>query len=868
MDVLQGLTTARHSNKAESVLTQLLDGTTVDEDGSILMAVWKGLDADYTAAKGYRWASAKTQQRQDRHLAEYRKWMTPLLAQSNPEIQLGKEVAPEANDRFLFPSSDDNRICDLVSKYLILAAGSLRSRSSGTRPTIKPLIGRRFSLLFWVNRLCNTPPPRYILMNGTNGAMYYALEKWNLQSSRLPKVYFGKNELVHLLDFDMSTTTAVEVAEVHHLSWTLAWVCGVRPSSLGRGELNPERFMKFRDISITRTYDCEGKFQGGFVCKTTFTYVKQKKTLDKNQIKSAVFPIFTPNDPQNIHLSPVYRLLVILLRRGYLEHYTSVDELLRGKHHSIKIKETALDLPIFIRSTPGGRQLDLAGIAATAKSFTDYMEKRTHQTGYPEGSTMYAWRREAGTNISRHATIDKTRQFMSHKPGSSTFQLWYENEVFDLDVFAIASGEKQTTGIFNDTNSAAMLRADIVNQALQRKAVVDAWVEDQPSIQELRQDPSIDGRRRLKVELQRLRRLGSRAVIKQARQEQEANRTMEDFTARARELKNPSKIFLLISERAKEATQTDAQGFENEEENDEEDEINDVNRFRDLEDDVNDVEYAHQETKLRGSPGKAKALESSDTIEMASVGEGEDADTLIPIIGLVQSFMEYMLEKRLAPNEPRACQLCQADVYVTPEHKAKLWKNAAMLQRHVDGTFHNGYSTWSRKMYHIHVDGEMWRCPYGCDRQYKTMEALTKHIKKPWTGERRNITTLHDDKKREDGWYREDWESNDVPLEKRQARKRYSDSRYDEETGHVRLPDHDYLEQGEYEEFEQPTLRMLGSGVVEYGSRREDSLESLNAELNAVLPKEDRSLKDELAARCAMREEAMKNMKDAKAARM
>jgi hypothetical protein len=70
------------------------------------------------------------------------------------------------------------------------------------------------------------------------------------------------------------------------------------------------------------------------------------------------FQLRTPTEPEDMPLSPPYRFLVILLRRGFLEDYTTLDELLHGHHFRIKIKDEALEKPIFLKSVPGGRSLD------------------------------------------------------------------------------------------------------------------------------------------------------------------------------------------------------------------------------------------------------------------------------------------------------------------------------------------------------------------------------------------------------------------------------------------------------------------------------------------------------------------------------
>jgi hypothetical protein len=299
------------------------------------------------------------------------------------------------------------------------------------------------------------------------------------------------------------------------------------------------------------------------------------------------------------------------------------------------------------------------------------MSLRTMQLGFPQGSTMYAWRREAGTNIARHSGLEKTRKFMAHRPGSATFQRWYESELFDLDVFGIAAREQQNTDTFSDATSAAMQRADIVNQAMQRKAIVEAWVEEQPSIKTF---AASGNSHQLRLEKKRLRRRATKALAEQARQEAVAHYTVDDIARRHKELSNPSKIFEIISDRARKVeAQQDHHSSDSDTEDDNADDEVYLNSYTDLEDDAEVEEAIGREV---GQDIHLRVVNQEDNgIEDDAIDEGFSLE----MIDLIRSFVEFMLEDRLLPGQPRPCPKCRIERYIT--QKEKVLSNGKLYKR-------------------------------------------------------------------------------------------------------------------------------------------------------------------------------------------
>jgi len=145
-------------------------------------------------------------------------------------------------------------------------------------------------------------------------------------------------------------------------------------------------FLSWNDIQICRLYDKNGKFVGGFAATITFRFVKaQKKSF---YIKAAKRTCLTPPNPHTIVISPVYRLLIMLLRRGLLKHYKTPDELFSREHHNITIQKEALALPVFLSEEP-----DENGSCTkpmNAENLSNWLKQQALDRGYPADSTMYS----------------------------------------------------------------------------------------------------------------------------------------------------------------------------------------------------------------------------------------------------------------------------------------------------------------------------------------------------------------------------------------------------------------------------------------------------------------------------------------------
>ncbi|KAL3421480.1 hypothetical protein PVAG01_07925 [Phlyctema vagabunda] len=153
-----------------------------------------------------------------------------------------------------------------------------------------------------------------------------------------------------------------------------------------------------------------------------------------------------------------------------------------------------------------------------------------------------------------------------------------------------------------------------------------------------------------------------------------------------------------------------------------------------------------------------------------------------------------MADHTSSTSGPRKCQLCQTDRSVSQEQKAsnqplpfhrsdtndpqdKLWDNPSALSGHVSGVFHNRFHIWSRNM-QLASDRDGYTCPYGCGRSYDHLSSLVRHIKQAPTQKTLEKAPDHDAKKRRAGWYRADWDRDDISADIRRKQRAYYKAKY------------------------------------------------------------------------------------------
>ncbi|THY25782.1 hypothetical protein D6D01_04897 [Aureobasidium pullulans] len=566
-----------------------------DDDGELVLqeldesqqAKLETLELDQEDAKLFRTGAASTHNKLDRHLVEYRKACVNRLRHQkliNNEIMtelVNTKFLTTQYDAELFFPADRKKLFSLFNYYLTVMAMVLKPRSlADDRPRLATITSRRWSLLHWAKAYLENPPNFRVLQARTNAALFYAAQKYGINTTRRKKLYFGRHELRFLIDYDMAHTDSFDAAESHHLAWTIALITGVRPGAIGRSRFRPESYLRWSDIRITRNQDYPKRFD----VTITFPYMKERLN-DEGYLRLTILP---PQNADNITLSPAYRLLAIALKRGLLASYRTYQELLEGHEVNILIDNEHLSKPIFPALTARGLGLDMSK-SATASSFTQYLSHRASAAGF-DGVTMYAFRRKAATNVDRAAGRPAARMFLNHNPQSMTFETSYEQANFDLDVAAIAYGEvAQKIG---EQNTPTLFRAELVMTPEQITQQVEKYIQ-------LHGDNSSPD---YPLQRRRLRRQAMAALRQLAVATHNKTFTTFELNRRVEELKSPTAFMNEIRRRANamESEKTKLhEGMTSNDAANEDDELDqdlEEDEEFDLEDTLGDVRLQSEET--------------------------------------------------------------------------------------------------------------------------------------------------------------------------------------------------------------------------------------------------------------------------------
>ena len=248
MEVLSKLNTTKKPKG------HVIDAALTGQDDVALRAIFDDVDEHLGKLQQHRWHSKKTQESQDLHLRQYRAWMSAYLQRRGDSSIQPNDGGSDCNDHNLFSSDEATMIknlntcvlhgprysmkhSDIGSRYLLIVAKQMKA-SDEEQASIVALIQRRASILFWLERINSTPPDHDRLCKSTKGTLLYALKSLGFEqvSHGSDIKYFGKLEVMDLIDYDMKHSKTLEVAEQQHLAWVLSWVCGLRPSSLGDGQ--------------------------------------------------------------------------------------------------------------------------------------------------------------------------------------------------------------------------------------------------------------------------------------------------------------------------------------------------------------------------------------------------------------------------------------------------------------------------------------------------------------------------------------------------------------------------------------------------------------------------------------------------------
>lgn len=571
--------------------------------------------------------------------------------------------------------------------------------------------------------------------------------KMQMKLKRTPKSksYLGLPEIIQLIDLDTRGTANIALAEGHHLAWLLGRCCALRPGAIGtpptdvRDEQIPFPFLRFGDFSVTRGpaghFDVVVEIRN---LKITSGRVAEATGYHTQTVK---FYIKSPQNQHNLMLSIPHRFLVLALRRGALEDYTTVDELLADNKRNIRIKKQFLDRPVVVAGSPRGLDV-LMEQPASAHSLSNYLSLRGQRGGYSEPISFYSIRRRAGTDFANRIGTEGARQLMCHEPDSRTLEKFYLEKMTTTDVTSLAFGEGHQSRVGEmqlDSSRLALSKlppakvAEMygkeLNALFRQSLIVD---EDYRNCTTMR-----DRKNRERV----LRRCALSEFIAESHAQQDSTMTLEDYEQRKDELLRRATDFnkrlldrIKAAARTPEASQS-SQGSLNLDEADTlgDDDFEEVAEEDEHEEDIDDQlsEDAHE---VEAVEEQLYSDEMADYVSLLDAVTYKDAADALMKLLMENGLSEY------SKQMPSQCPLCLDDDTMRAEDgKFKTW-SPKHLSTHMKRDLHSKSKMMVREARNSMNDGgqttmECRFCaeiaPQDCDEipSFTMEKLLTQHVK-------------------------------------------------------------------------------------------------------------------------------------------
>ncbi|KAK5091105.1 hypothetical protein LTR05_001285 [Lithohypha guttulata] len=438
-----------------------------DPDDPEAIRDWEERYGDVDDDALFRSGSASLQQRQDLHLRLFLKSMKAYSARYDENY---KDLTDDQIMDQEIRSASKETVLRNVRICLRDACFFTRGRAmQDNRPRYQTLIQHRNSMLFWVRR--EIPSDREFL-NVANQTLQNVARRWGINKTRKVKTYMGHHELKQLIDYDTAKSPSMAVTESHHLAWCLGLICGVRPGSIGWSKNWPHQFLTFNEVQISR-----GHQRGVFNAKITFLYLKGDRDTMKAQ-DGLTFSVNGATSSDFLTASIPHRLLIMLLRRGGLQDHATLESLLQGNEHEVRVKSDFPGKPVCRAAGPRG--LSITEAAVSGRSLSTFLADHAVQAGYPLGITMYSWRRKAATTWTRDLGHDVARQLMGHDLNSHTLEQYYEQGLYDRPVFEIAMRlDTQWAQVrLQEQSSEILRRMEVMETKRLRGAFVDRRVNE------------------------------------------------------------------------------------------------------------------------------------------------------------------------------------------------------------------------------------------------------------------------------------------------------------------------------------------------------------------------------------------------------
>lgn len=392
--------------------------------------------------------------------------------------------------------------------------------------------------------------------------------------------------------------------------------------------------------------------------------------------------------------------------------------------------------------------------------------------GYARTITFYSIRRRIATDLMGLVGADHTRRLMGHDAGSKTLEHYYVDDAAITDLSAMALGESVNTQammgtrLLHDLSTTALgpeevrsIYGGVLNEA------IAAFIEADPNA------PELGSPREWRNYRRKVSQVVFTSLVKVRSERLQETITREEATARVE--RNASNNLMRAILQACTASPTqDAMdieppamladgGFESD--------------FVESppEPDIDLSVSSDVVVRLTDEPNRP-----SDTTEFR--------DTSVPYFTCVRLMMELLLgfsnstpqalrqlplgnlplaiTARPRHNNQLVCRECQEDEDVDIEHRERVWKCNAHLQRHMNSDFHSLRNRFLRRLEADHSPLSPWKCPFCTQLQhpraveYPSSAKVLRHVEQ--SGHRVHLWGEEHEKIKTEAGYSSTWRQN------------------------------------------------------------------------------------------------------------
>ncbi|KAF7370646.1 hypothetical protein MSAN_00697600 [Mycena sanguinolenta] len=238
---------------------------------------------------------------------------------------------------------------------------------------------------------------------------------------------------------------------------------GQRPGTImeSRDYEDTNECIQWGDVTIIIVPNDDDPFRPHIVVELLFRNLKGKRGLEEFYQRFCI--VLEPVGRRAACLGTI--ILSLALQDDVLADVHDIEAIVRPKvaptkTHQLRIRETALKLPVFRGQILQDGVYEISpDRALTAPNHGTSLTKVSFEMGYKHNVTPYAWRRAAGNNFNSVFNSADRDALMTHQTGGRMFARSYQTRTYAHDFGAIFNGREQDPEVERRAQVAASMGA-------------------------------------------------------------------------------------------------------------------------------------------------------------------------------------------------------------------------------------------------------------------------------------------------------------------------------------------------------------------------------------------------------------------------